>query len=154
MDNSHETPEIFKREIIGKDKIKTNIVYETETLYTEDRNIHVSKKDFADEIEKLEGNWNLQKMKLIKKMEKNCMHCTRNSFSPYEHEWTCLSWGYNVIKREKLTLKNPTKKLNFINRLKFSQHNIICICIDVYDVYENVFSKKISKFHQDEKMKK
>ena len=59
-----------------------------------------------------------------------------------------------MIKREKLTLKNPTKKLYFINRLNNSQHNILCNCIDVYDIYEVVFSKKISKFHQDEKMKK
>ena len=70
MNNSHETLENIKREIDGKDKVKTNIGYETETLVTEDRTIQVLKKDFRDEIEKLEGKWNLQKMKITKNMEK------------------------------------------------------------------------------------
>ena len=33
------------------------------------------------------------------------------------------------------TYKNSTKK-NFINRLKYGEHKIFCICVDVYKIYE------------------
>ena len=35
--------------------------------------------------------------------EKNCKnfgHCKRNNLLPYEYEYTCLSCGYNIIKRK------------------------------------------------------
>ena len=47
---------ILKVKLMAKIRLK-------QTLVTEDRTIQVLKKDFTDEIEKLDGNWNLRKMK-------------------------------------------------------------------------------------------
>ena len=34
------------------------------------------------------------------------------------------------------------KKINFINRLKYAEHKIFCICVDVYQIFEgNDFDK-------------
>ena len=33
-------------------------------------------------------------------------------------------------------LKYKEKKINFINRLKYAEQKIFCICIDVYKIYE------------------
>ena len=37
---------------------------------------------------------------IIEKYGKKCLHCNRNCLLPYEYEWTCLSCGFNVIKRK------------------------------------------------------
>ena len=37
---------------------------------------------------------------IFDKHGKQCMHCLRNTLSPYEIEWTCFSSGYNAIKRK------------------------------------------------------
>ena len=37
---------------------------------------------------------------IIHKHAKRCGHCLRNSLLPYEHEWTCVSCGYNVLKQK------------------------------------------------------
>ena len=34
-------------------------------------------------------------------------------------------------------LKYKEKKINFINRLKYAEQKIFCICIDVYKIYED-----------------
>ena len=34
------------------------------------------------------------------------------------------------------SVKNKEKKINFINRLKYAEVKIFCICIDVYKIYE------------------
>ena len=73
---------------------------------------------------------------IIQKYAKNCGHCNRNTLLPYEYEWTCLSCGYNVIKRKHELSKIQRKKINFINRLKYAEQKIFCICIDVYKIYE------------------
>jgi len=63
-------------------------------------------------------------------------HCDRNCLLPYEYEWTCISCGYNVKKRKH-------EKINFIDRLKYAEHKIFCVCIDVYEIYEgNDFDKR------------
>ena len=36
----------------------------------------------------------------IEKYGKICGHCNRNNLLPYEYEYTCFSYGYNVIKRK------------------------------------------------------
>ena len=35
------------------------------------------------------------------------------------------------------TLQNSRKKINFINRFKYAEHKIFCICVDVYKTYES-----------------
>ena len=65
------------------------------------------------------------------------MHCNRNTLLPYEYEWTCFSCGYNVIKRKHELSKIQRKKINFINRLKYAEQKIFCICIDVSKIYED-----------------
>ena len=39
-------------------------------------------------------------MKRLKNMENKCGHCSRNTLLPYEYEFTCFSFGNNVIKRK------------------------------------------------------
>ena len=37
---------------------------------------------------------------------KQCLHCTRNTLIPYDHQWTCIASGYNVKKRKNELAKN------------------------------------------------
>ena len=73
---------------------------------------------------------------IIQKYGKNCGHCNRNTLLPYEYEWTCFSCGYNVNKRKHELSKIQRKKINFINRLKYAEQKIFCICIDLYMIYD------------------
>ena len=73
---------------------------------------------------------------IIQKYGKHCGHCRRNLLLPYEYEWTCFSCGYNIIKRKHELTKIQQKKINFINRLKYAEQKIFCICIDVYKIYD------------------
>ena len=34
------------------------------------------------------------------------------------------------------SLKYTEKKINFINRLKYAEQKIFCICIEVYKIYD------------------
>ena len=63
------------------------------------------------------------------------LHCNRNCLLPYEYEFTCVVCGFNVIKT-KHQLSKIQRKINFINRLKYAEQKIFCICIDVYKIYE------------------
>ena len=73
---------------------------------------------------------------LIQEYAKNCGHCNRNTLLPYEYEWSCFSCKYVVSKRKHELSKIQRKKINFINRLKYAEVKIFCICIDVYKIYE------------------
>ena len=64
------------------------------------------------------------------------MHCTRSTLSPYDYDWTCISCGYNVMKRKKNELGKISKKKNFINRLKYAEKKILCTCIDTYKIIQ------------------
>ena len=79
----------------------------------------------------------------IQKYGKTCGHCNRNTSLPYEYEFTCISCGYNVNKRKNELSKIQRKKINFINRLKFAEQKIFCICIDVYKLYDSNDYNKI-----------
>ena len=84
----------------------------------------------------------LSEDEIIQKDAKNCGHCNRNTLLPYEYEWNCFSCGFNVIKRKHELSKIQRKKVNFINRLKYAEQKIFCICIDVYRIYDgNVFDE-------------
>ena len=78
----------------------------------------------------------LSEDEIIQKYAKRCGHCSRNTLLPYEYEWTCISCGYNVYKRKNELSKKQRKKRNFINRLKYAENKIFCICIDLYKIYE------------------
>ena len=73
---------------------------------------------------------------IIQKYAKNCGHCRRNMLLPYEYEYTCFSCGYNVNKHKHELSKIQRKKISFINRLKYAEQKIFCICIAVYKIYE------------------
>ena len=73
----------------------------------------------------------------VQKYAKNCGHCKRNTLLPYDYEFPCLSFGYNVINQKHEFSKIQRKKKSFINRLKYAERKIFCICIDVYKFYEN-----------------
>ena len=75
-------------------------------------------------------------MKLLKKYAKPCGHCNRNNLLPYEYEFTCTSCGYNVIKRKHELSGISKEKINYISRLNYAELKIICICVDVYKMYE------------------
>ena len=73
---------------------------------------------------------------IIEKYGKRCGHCNRNTLLPYEYEFTCFSCGVNVIKRKNELSKIQRKGINFINRLKYAELKMFCICVDVYKIYE------------------
>ena len=73
----------------------------------------------------------------IKKYAKNCGHCNRNTLLPYEYEFNCFSCGYNLIKRKHELCKIQRKKINFIDRLKYAERKIFCICVDLFKIYES-----------------
>ena len=93
---------------------------------------------------------------IIQKYRKQCQHCNRNTLLPYAYEYTCFSNGFNLIKRKHELCRIQQKKINFINRLKHAEQKIICICIDVYKIYEgNDFVKiyEVLSFLKNRKLK-
>ena len=42
----------------------------------------------------------LTENQIIEKNAKDCGHCDRNTLLPYEYEFACFSYGYNVNKRK------------------------------------------------------
>ena len=91
---------------------------------------------------------------IIQKYAKNCGHCNRNTLLPYEYEFTCIACGYNINKRKHELSKIQRKKINFINRLKYAEQKIFCICIDVYKIYDGNDYDKIFKVLSTLKNKK
>ena len=79
---------------------------------------------------------NLSEDEIIQKYGKHCGHCNRNTLLPYEYERSCFSCNYVVSKRKNELSKLQRKKINFINRLKYAEQKIFCICIEVYKIYE------------------
>ena len=73
---------------------------------------------------------------IIQKYGKKCGQCNRNTLLPYDNEFTCFSCGYNVNKRKHELSKIQRKKIIFINRFKYAEQKIFCICVDVYKVYD------------------
>ena len=88
----------------------------------------------------------LTKDEVIQKYDKRCGHCNRITLLPYEYEFTCFSCGYNVNKRKHELFKIQRRKRKFINRLKYSEHKKISICVDVYKNYEGDDYDKIFEF--------
>ena len=52
----------------------------------------------------------------------------------------------SIYLKKVQTLLNTTKKINFINRLKYAAHKFFCICIDVYKIYEGEVYDEIYEF--------
>ena len=73
----------------------------------------------------------LAEHEIIQKHGKNCGHCNQNTLSQYAYELTCISCGYNVIKRKHELSKIHRKRINFVNRLKYAAQKLFCICIEV-----------------------
>ena len=86
---------------------------------------------------------NLSEDEIIQKFGKRCRHCNRNTLLPHEYEFTCFSCGFNVNKTKHQLSKIQRKKINLINRLKYAERKIFCICIYVYKIYESNDYKKI-----------
>ena len=97
---------------------------------------------------------NLSEDEIIQKYAKKCGHCNRNTLLPYEYEFTCIACGYNVNKRKHELFKIQRKKINFINRLKYADQKIFCICIDLYKIYDGNNYDKINKVLSTLKNKK
>ena len=84
----------------------------------------------------------LSEDEVFEKCAKHSGHCNRITLLPHGYDFTCASCGYTVIER-KHELSKSSRKKNFINRLKYAEYKIFCICIDVYKKYEgNNFDKK------------
>ena len=80
---------------------------------------------------------------IIKKFAKQYGHFNRNTLLPYEYEWTCISCGFNLVKRKHEHSKIRRKLLNFINRIKYAEQKVFCNCIDIHQIYEgNDYDKK------------
>ena len=97
---------------------------------------------------------NLTEDEISEKYAKHCGHCKRNTLLPYDYEFTCIACGFNVIKTKHELSKKQRKKTNFINRLKYAEHKIFCICIDVYKFYEGDDYDKIYEVLSELKNKK
>ena len=67
---------------------------------------------------------------------KQGMQSTRNAVLQYEYELTFVACGYKVEKQNN-ELINIQRKKNCINRLKYCEKKIICICIDVCEIYQD-----------------
>ena len=67
---------------------------------------------------------------------KKCGHCHQIMLLPYEFEFTCISCGYNVIKRQNEPSITQRKRMNLINSVKYAELKLFCICADVYKFYE------------------
>ena len=91
---------------------------------------------------------------IIEKYAKKCLHCSRNTLLPYEFEWSCFSCNYIVSKRKHELSKIQRKKINFINRLKYAEQKIFCICIDLYKIYDGNNYDEINKVLSTLKNKK
>ena len=78
----------------------------------------------------------LSEDEILQKYAKNCGHCKRNCLLEYSYEWSWFVCNYIVSKRKNELSKIQRKKINFINRLKYAEQKIFCICIDVYKIYE------------------
>ena len=70
----------------------------------------------------------------IQKYGKRCGHCNRNTLLPYEYEFICIVCGYNVNKRKHELRKIQRKKINFTNRLKHAEQNILYLYRFIYDI--------------------
>ena len=53
---------------------------------------------------------NLSEDEFIEKYGKKCGYCNRNTLLPYEYKWTCISCGFNLIKRKHQLTKIQRKK--------------------------------------------
>ena len=78
----------------------------------------------------------LSEDEILQKHAKHCGHCSRNTLVPYEYEWTCFGCGYNVIKRKHDVSIKQRRKINLINRVKYTEQKNFLNCIDVYKKYE------------------
>ena len=50
--------------------------------------------------------------------------------------FSCISSGFNLIKIKHELTKIQRKKVKFTNSFKYVEHKILCICGDVYKIYE------------------
>ena len=91
---------------------------------------------------------------IFEKYVKRCGHWNRKTLLPYEYKWTCISCGYNVIKRKHELSKIPRKKFIFRKRLKYAEHKLFCICVDVHNLLEGDDSNKIYEVFSTLKIKK
>ena len=90
----------------------------------------------------------------IEEYRKQCRQCNQKTLLPYEYEFTCIICGYNVNKRKHELSKIQRKKINFINRLKYAEQKIFCICIDLYMIYDGKDYHEIDKVLSTLKNKK
>ena len=76
----------------------------------------------------------LSEDEIIRKYGKHCRHSNQNTLLPYEYEWIWVSCGFNNIKRKHEPSKIQRKRINFINRLKYAELKMFCMCVDVYKI--------------------
>ena len=96
----------------------------------------------------------LSEDEIFEKYAKRCGHCNQNCLLPYDYEFTCVACGFNVMKQKHQLSKIQRKKINFNNRLKYAEHEIFCICIDVYKIYDGIDYNKVYEVLSKLKIKK
>ena len=85
----------------------------------------------------------LSEDEIIEKYGKYCGHCNRKNLLPSEYEWSCISCGFNLIKRNHEFSTIQRKRIKFINGLKYAELKTFCVCVDVYKIYERDCLDKI-----------
>ena len=75
-------------------------------------------------------------MKLYKNMLKIAGIAIEKCYSLMNMNGVVFLCNYVVFKRKHELSKIQRKKINFINRLKYAEQKIFCICVDVYKIYD------------------
>ena len=85
------------------------------------------------------------------KYSKECGHCNRKTLIPIEYEFTCISCGYIVIKKNEVS--KFQKKTKFIIRLKYAEHKKNVFVLKYIKYMKVMLMVKYTMFYQHSKIK-
>ena len=80
---------------------------------------------------------NLSEDEVIEIYAKQCFHLIEIHYYHTNKNGLAFNVATMLFNENINPLKINEKKIKFINRLKNAEHNLICICIDVYEIYES-----------------
>ena len=65
---------------------------------------------------------------IIRKYAKHCGYCNRKTLPPYEYEVTCISCGFNLIRRKHEITKTQRKKYSHQSIKVCRTQNLLYLC--------------------------
>ena len=75
---------------------------------------------------------------IIEKCAKQSRSCLKKTRLPYEYEFTCISCGFDEIKRQHELTKIQRKKNIFINRMKYAEEKVFGLCVGENKICEGI----------------